>query len=201
MKSKMIIFGCGGHARSVADVILANKVGSFSCFVDDNARENEKIYGYDVRKEIVLHQDDLCFVAIGDNKKRKKVFESIGQEHLVSVVSNLAYVSPLSLIKSGVFVGNFCHIGPEAVIGENSIINTAAIIEHGVVIGRHCHIAPNVTICGKASVGDLSFIGAGSVVRDEISICAEVLIGAGSVIVRDIKHPGVYAGNPAREIR
>jgi UDP-N-acetylbacillosamine N-acetyltransferase len=201
MKLKIVIFGCGGHARSVADVILTHKSYSILCFVDDNALDNETIYGFGVKKRITLNHSEICIVAIGDNAKRKRVFESIDWRHLVSVISDFACVSELSTIHHGAFIGNACHIGPEAVIGENTIINTASIIEHEVTIGNHCHIAPNVTICGKTSVGDLSFIGAGAVVIPEISICANSVIGAGSVVTKDIKHPGVYAGRPARKVK
>lgn len=201
MKSKIIIFGCGGHARSVADVILSNKTHLISCFIDDNARDKETIFGYDVKKTITLDQSDVCIVAIGNNTKRKVIFDSIDRNHIFSVISEFSYDSPLSMIYSGVFVGNQCHIGPKAVIGENTIINTASIIEHEVIVGKHCHIAPNVTVCGKTTIGDLCFIGAGTVVIPDISICSNVQIGAGSVVVNDIKTSGIYVGRPVRKIK
>ena len=34
-----------------------------------------------------------------------------------------------------------------------------------------------------------------------VSICDDVVIGAGSVVTRDISEPGIYAGNPARFLR
>ncbi|MFM7851885.1 MAG: DapH/DapD/GlmU-related protein, partial [Flammeovirgaceae bacterium] len=34
-----------------------------------------------------------------------------------------------------------------------------------------------------------------------VSICDRVVIGAGSVVTKDIKSPGIYAGNPAKIIR
>jgi acetyltransferase-like isoleucine patch superfamily enzyme len=34
-----------------------------------------------------------------------------------------------------------------------------------------------------------------------VSICDDVVIGAGSVVTRDISKPGIYAGNPARMLR
>jgi len=41
-------------------------------------------------------------------------------------------------------------------------------------------------------------IGSGAVILP-VNICANVIIGAGSVVTRDIVEPGVYAGNPARK--
>ena len=47
-------------------------------------------------------------------------------------------------------------------------------------------------------MGDFTWIGAGAVVSNHISICADSLIGAGAVVVRDIERPGTYMGVPAR---
>jgi acetyltransferase-like isoleucine patch superfamily enzyme len=34
-----------------------------------------------------------------------------------------------------------------------------------------------------------------------VQICDDVVIGAGSVVTRDIMQPGTYAGNPAKPVR
>jgi acetyltransferase-like isoleucine patch superfamily enzyme len=34
-----------------------------------------------------------------------------------------------------------------------------------------------------------------------VTICDDVVVGAGSVVTRDLSSPGVYAGNPARKLR
>jgi len=45
-RNGIIIFGCGGHSRSVTDVILLNDPETLLVYVDDNARENETLYGF-----------------------------------------------------------------------------------------------------------------------------------------------------------
>jgi len=47
----------------------------------------------------------------------------------------------------------------------------------------------------------IAIIGAGAVVTDKISICDNVIIGAGSVVIRDIEDAGTYVGNPAKRIK
>lgn len=54
-------------------------------------------------------------------------------------------------------------------------------------------------LCGSVVVGERTWIGAGSVVSNNISICGECMIGAGAVVVKDIKEPGTYVGVPARK--
>jgi acetyltransferase-like isoleucine patch superfamily enzyme len=52
----------------------------------------------------------------------------------------------------------------------------------------------------KTNIGRRVYIGSNSTVLP-VSICDDVVIGAGSVVTRDITKSGVYAGNPARFIR
>lgn len=194
----VIFFGCGGHARSAADLILSYKKTKI-LFVDENARENEKILGCDVVRSYPLRGEDY-FVAIGDNVKRKALFESLEGGKCISILSPRAYFGKESKIAKGCFIGNFCHIGPEVRIDDNTIINHGAVIEHEVQIGKHCHIGPNATISGRCTIGDLVFIGVGATIKDSISICSAVIVGAGATVVKDIVEPGTYVGTPARKL-
>jgi len=196
---QIILFGCGGHGRSVADVLILNDPTVSLLFVDENARENERLYGFDV----VRHMDPLgrpYFFALGDNRQRKQKFDEIGASDLLSVISVKAHLGHKSTVGKGCFLANFSHIGPEAEIGENTIINTSAVIEHEVKIGTHSHIGPRAVISGRSSIGDLVFIGVGAVVKDNIAICSEVIVGAGATVIQNIDEPGTYVGTPARKI-
>ena len=198
--NQVIIWGCGGHSRTVADVILFNDPGATLVFVDKSAQENEKIFGFNVMKNYPINRQ-ACILAIGDNEHRKRKFEEIKHwANLISVVSNDAFLGRNCKIKTGSFVAHTCHIGPEACIDENTIINTAAVIEHETNIGKHCHIGPNASISGRTKIGDMVFIGVGATVIDRLNICSNVIVGAGATVVADIIYPGVYVGTPARKI-
>ena len=43
-------------------------------------------------------------------------------------------------------------------------------------------------------------IGANSTIIDKISICSDVIIGAGSLVICNINIPGTYVGNPVRKV-
>lgn len=199
-RNEIIIFGCGGHSRSVTDVILQNDPEVSLIYIDGNARENETLYGFEVVKKFPV-ADNPCFVAIGDNAKRMAKMIEIGSANIISVISAKAQVGFKSKIGRGCFVGNFCHVGPEAVIGEGTILNTASVIEHEVQIGDNCHIGPNATISGRCKIGNLVFVGVGATVKDYVSICSNVTIGAGATVVKDIGELGTYVGTPARKIK
>jgi UDP-N-acetylbacillosamine N-acetyltransferase len=197
---KVIIFGCGGHSRSVTDVILLGDPGSSLVYVDDNARDNETLYGFNVVRNYNHIADSACFVAIGDNTNRMLKTIELACCNIISVVSIKAQVGFRASIGHGCFLGNFCHVGPEATIGVGTILNTASIIEHEVQIGNYCHIGPNATISGRCKIGDLVFVGVSATVKDYINICSNVVIGAGATVVKDITEPGTYIGTPAVKI-
>jgi sugar O-acyltransferase (sialic acid O-acetyltransferase NeuD family) len=192
----LYIIGCGGHARSVAEVALLDKAISNIIFVDANAKENEKIFGFSVIKELPSNAEKI-FVAIGDCQLRKKLSQ---QYDLINIISTDATIGIDCTIGKGCFIGHKTYIGPEAIIGNGTIINTGAIIEHEVAIGEFCHVAPNTVICGRTKIGDNVFIGAGSVIIDKLSVCSDTCFGAGSVVIKSICEKGTYVGVPVHKI-
>ncbi|MBU1007664.1 NeuD/PglB/VioB family sugar acetyltransferase [Candidatus Dependentiae bacterium] len=185
----IVLIGFGGHAKSVADII-----NLIHPFIQINFLAWEFSSGKPM--QTIKHQS---IITIGDNKKRKTIYESVGPKKLISIQSPLSYVSKKATIGRGCFVGNFCHIGPATIIGDNTIINTGAIIEHDTIIGKHCHIAPKATISGKTTVGNIVFVGAGATIIDGLSICSNVTIGAGATVIKNITEPGTYVGTPAKK--
>lgn len=197
MENKIHIIGCGGHARSVADVILNNDPSAQLIFVDENARDKETIFGFPVVKSLPQDARNI-FIAIGDNEKRRKMSEG---KKLISVISKTAYISPTAVIEDGCFIASGAHIGPFVRIGTGTIINTNAVVEHEVQVGEFCHLAPHTTVCGRTTIGDDVFIGAGATVIDKIDICSNVTIGAGGVVAKNIEISDVYVGIPAKSKR
>lgn len=210
MNQKLIILGCGGHARSVADIAVMNDSKVDISFYDVNAHENEQIFVgegwynvYPLNEETKFHNVNL-FIAIGNNLERRTYVERYLENtdlKAISIISNNAYVSKSAEIEIGTFVGEKTHIGPEAFVGSYSILNTNAVIEHEVSIGSFCHISVNATVCGRCKIGNNVFIGAGAVVKDYINICDDVIVGAGAVVCKDIDEPGTYVGCPAKKIK
>lgn len=199
------IIGCGGHARSVAD-IYSSSTDDNIIFYDDNARDEEYILNYPVRKikKLKITTGDKLHIAIGDNEKREKFFSYYSQDKRISfpnVISNNSYISKTAKLKEGILIGDFCHIGPEVEIGSNTIINNGAIVEHEVKIGDNCHIAPRAVISGRSKIGNNVFLGVGAIVKDSVIICDNIILGAGAVIVNNLLEAGTYVGIPARKIK
>lgn len=194
----LYIYGCGGHARSAADLYLMQYPDADLIFIDPAGRKGEQILGFPV---LTSRGKGPCFFAIGDNRRRQELCEQWGMEEVISIVSPRAYLGRECQIGRGVLVGNFCHIGPQASIGVNTIINNGAIVEHEVRVGAYCHIAPRVAISGRSRIGDRVFIGVGAVVREGVEIGSDIVVGAGAVVVGSLLESGVYVGCPARLVK
>ncbi|MBS0649589.1 MAG: acetyltransferase [Verrucomicrobia bacterium] len=197
--NEIVIFGCGGHSRSVVDVLLSFQPNTQLIFVDAAAKANEVLFGYPVLTDVDLN-DRHYFFALGSNEKRRQIFQKVGTLKLISIFSPTAYISRESTIEKGVFIGNFSHVGPEVKIGTNTILNTGCIVEHEVEVGQHSHIGPRAVVSGRSKIGDNVFVGVGATIKDSVSICSDVTIGAGAVIVKNITEPGVYVGCPGKKM-
>ena len=193
MQDKLYIIGCGGHARSVADTVLDNSPDAEIIFVDKNAKKNEKILGFSVIKKLPETASNV-FIAIGNNEERQKLSRHCKP---ISIISKRAYVGSEAIIGNGCYVGNGAFIGSQCKIGDGTIINTNAVVEHECQVGQYCHIAPNSCICGRCFLGDNVFLGVGSSIKEKITICSDVTLGAGCVVVKNIATPGIYMGVPA----
>jgi acetyltransferase-like isoleucine patch superfamily enzyme len=115
------------------------------------------------------------------------------------------------------FIGPFVEVQKDVVIGDRTKIQSHAFVCELVTIGNDCFIGHGVMFIndlfseGGPAMGDKTkwkctrignhvSIGSNATILPVI-ICDEVVIGAGSVVTKDITVPGVYAGNPARLLK
>lgn len=200
---KIVIYGCGGHARSILGILKISIASDQLLCVDENAKQNEKILGICLQKKYRQQKEDFFMVALGDNEQRRKMCRQLQEAGIdiynsaYTVCADSAEISENVTIGEGCFIGHNTYLGPESSVGKYSIINTGSVIEHETVIGDYTHIAPGATICGRCEIGNDVFVGAGSTIIDKIRICDSVVIGAGAVVVKDITESGCYVGCPA----
>ena len=134
---------------------------------------------------------------------------------------NVKVVEPVNIygctIGANSFIGPFCEIQKNVTIGPNSKIQSHTFICEFVEIGAHCFIGHGVMFINdlfqeggpaggdqtkwKATkIGSNVSIGSNATILP-VTICDGVVIGAGSVVTKDITEKGIYAGNPAKKIR
>lgn len=135
--------------------------------------------------------------------------------------SEVTIINPVNIYGSN--IGNYCFIGPfveiqkNTSIGDYTKVQSHSFICEFVTIGNHCFIGHGVMfindlfIEGKPAGGDKSkwkstiignnvSIGSNATILP-VSICENVVIGAGSVVTKDITKSGFYVGNPAKFLK
>lgn len=134
---------------------------------------------------------------------------------------NVKIIEPVNLygctIGSNNFIGPFVEIQKDVRIGNNNKIQSHTFICELVTIGNDCFIGHGVMFINdlfstggpargnkelwrSTHIGDRVSIGSNATILP-VKICSNVVIGAGSVVTKDINDPGIYAGNPAKKIR
>jgi UDP-N-acetylbacillosamine N-acetyltransferase len=199
---RLVLFGCGGHARSVADVAVTAGFEQLM-FVDDHAGDDESILGFPVQRDLPVADHGWEYIACaGDNRKRLAQIRMLldAALPLASVISSRATIGLGASIGPGCFIGHNAHLGPEASIGPGCVLNTGAVVEHQCVVGQGCHVSPHACVAGHSQLGDCVFLGAGAIVIDGVSVATDVTIGAGGVVISTIDSPGVYVGVPVRRV-
>ncbi|MCW3078896.1 acyltransferase [Segetibacter sp.] len=139
----------------------------------------------------------------------------------VTFGENVKLIQPVNLygcnIGSNSFIGPFVEIQKDVTIGACCKIQSHSFICELVTIGDDCFIGHGVMFIndlfstgapaeGKkelwkpTTIGNNVSIGSNTTLLP-VNVCNNVVIGAGSVVTKNISKPGIYAGNPAKFIR
>ena len=134
---------------------------------------------------------------------------------------NLKIINPVNIYEckfgDNCFVGPFTEIQKNVKIGHNTKIQSHSFICELVEIGNNCFVGHGVMFIndkfksGKPALGDKKkwlktkinsnvFIGSNSTILP-VTICSNVVVGAGSVVTKNITKPGKYTGNTAKKMK
>jgi len=139
----------------------------------------------------------------------------------VNFGKNVKVVEPVNLysctIGDNTFIGPFVEIQRNVIIGNDCKIQSHSFICELVSIGDNCFISHGAMFVNdlfsdggpaggdtrkwkSTKIGNHVSIGTNATILP-VEICDNVVIGAGSVVTKNIKESGIYAGNPAKLIR
>ena len=115
------------------------------------------------------------------------------------------FVGPFTEIQSGVRIGNRTKIQSHSFVCELVEIGDDCVVAHGVMFINDLFSGGGPARGDKSlwrptRVGNKVSIGSNATILP-VRICDNVVIGAGSVVTKDVSEPGIYAGNPARLLR
>ena len=104
-------------------------------------------------------------------------------------------------IGAGVIVCENATICKGASIENNVTIKPGVLVSHDSKIGKHSFIAARVAIAGLVEIGECCFIGINATIRNRITIGDNVVLGMGSVALKNLNANSIYVGNPAHYLK
>lgn len=172
--------------------------------------DEDEYYGYPVigkdedilaEKQKYLH---IPLVIVPDSPRvREKLFSLYERNgfHFQTVISPKATVSKRAVIGEGCLIQDHCNISALARLGKGVRVNTCANIMHETVVQDFATIAPNAVALGRCEIGRRAYIGANATILPQRIVYDDAVVGAASVVTKDVLEETVVAGNPARKLK
>jgi sugar O-acyltransferase (sialic acid O-acetyltransferase NeuD family) len=202
-KLPIVIFGCGGHGRVVADTLKVAHA-SVAGFLDD--RPPASFVG-----EVPLLGDRSCLeepeflknyeilIAIGEPRLRRQLALQVLDRggrlaraiHPSAVIGSDVFVGEGTVIMAGVVINTGSRIGRFVIVNTGATVDHDNVIEDGVHISPGCHLAGNV-ICRADA-----FVGTGASIIPRTEIGTRAVIGAGAAVISDLPPDVLAVGCPA----
>lgn len=202
--TRIYLYGAGGHAKVVADILTSRGVRVAGVF-DDNPPD-AKLRIMAVRDGLQLLGDGFpkldapLLITVGHNGRRAELAALLAVDFGTAIHPS-AIIADSVTIGAGSMILHGSVIQTGARLGRHVLINTAASIDHDNVLGDCVHVSPHATLCGHVEVGEGTHVGAGAVVIQQVKIGRWCTIGAGAVILRDVPDGATVVGNPGRIIK
>ena len=214
-REKILLVGCGRHARMIIDNI--EEIGDIEILgIVSDSREDigKDLYGHpiigtneDIDDIFVRHKDLTGYflgigqLSDGNMRVRESMAKKLDEKYrAINIIHPLAIVSKHAKIGYGNIFEAYTKVANGAVVGNHCIVNSFSAINHDQIIGNNVLIAGNVSMAGKG-VGDNTIIADGASVGYLKSVGKNCIVGDGAVITKDLPDGSIAVGNPARILR
>lgn len=208
---RLFIYCAGGLGRDVLKMVrYINREQSRwdeIFFVDDSYAEKQMngvpVFQFENYLKQQDSQADEFVIANGEAIYRRKILEKLESAgcSLTTIVHPNVYLDEYDSLEPGAIITEGNVLGGSIHIGKCSYVSLACVLGHDVVLGDFVTLSHDVNLSGNVHIGDGTYIGTGAVIRDEVSIGKNCIIGMGSLVTRDIPDNVVAYGSPCRVVR
>lgn len=208
---KLVIIGAGGFGREVQWLIERinerEAIWELLGYVDDGVEKGTIVDGLPVLgtiKELREREESLAVVcAVGASVTRQKILEQI-LDNTKLEFPNLIDPSVQMSKRIDMGRGNIICAGNiltvDITMGDFNIVNLDCTVGHDVVFDSYITVYPSVNISGCVEIGEKVELGTGSQIIQGIHIVEDTIVGAGTVVVRNLAEAGTYVGVPAKKL-
>ncbi|MCX6055633.1 MAG: NeuD/PglB/VioB family sugar acetyltransferase [Chloroflexi bacterium] len=198
----LIIYGGGGHAKSLVDLIRAEGKFKIAGILDDalligsSVLEIPVLGGGDLLAELRKKGIATAINAvggIGNISPRLKVYEKLKAAGFScpTVIHPRAFLEPTASVRDGGQIFFNAYIGSDVRVGYGCIVNTLAILSHDCELEDFVNISPGAVLAGGVKVKERALIGMGVTINLNVTIGAGARIGNSAVVKADVPENGI----------
>lgn len=214
---KYIIFGVSAFLSDIFDIIHANGARVAKLYLNMpevkrdrliSCRERVAQLGYEIEVHETLEpfrpQKDFSYALGTPTPHKNKLVEELKKKYALTfdaLVHPTVYLGSNVHIGEGVIMNVNATVGPNAFLDDFCVINRCVSIGHETNIGKHALIGPAAAIAGTVTIGECATIAMKATVVDRIHVGPWSVVGAGSLVTKDIPAHVVAYGVPAKIVR
>jgi len=198
----IIVYGGGGHGKSLIDLLRTLGTYRILGVVDDRRSKGELILGlpvlgdWEVLTDLYSRGVRLAVNAvggIGNVAIRIKVFQNLAEAGFAcpALVHPTAFIEPSARLSPGVQVLPHAYVGSDVRVGFGTIINSGAIVSHDCQLGDFVNISPGAILAGEVEVGEAALVGMGVTINLQAKIGPGARIGNSATVKSDVPEKGV----------
>lgn len=195
--SAIIIFGGGGHGKTMIDLVRSLGAYRIVGVIDDSLPAGSEVIGVPVlggASSLVewrvrgIRMAVNAVGGIGNVAVRIKIFETLEKAGFIcpALVHPSAVVERSARLDPGVHICAQVYVGSEARIGYGTLVNSGAIVHHDCMIGKVVNLSPGATLAGNVRVENYAQIGMRATVNMKITVGEGAMLGNGCTVKKDV---------------
>ncbi|HOY21392.1 MAG TPA: hypothetical protein PLC89_29025 [Haliscomenobacter sp.] len=216
MSKKLIIIGGDGKGAFISSVVEDNRrnFGDLEFEIAGYCNDydiGKTIHGYPVLGRIAdiprFIKEGYFFAFAIHMTNRNYLTEAVflrcnlPNDRLPNIISKRAFLAPTVELAPGACVMQFASISQNAKIGQCTILAPHALVGHDTMIGPLCHISSTSVVGSRINIGKVVTIGLHATVIEFCNIGDYALVGAASLVLKDIPSGQIWVGHPAKYFR